>query len=102
MCGISGLISSLDGKFLFAYFGQIHPRITPLSYGFEIFLDNLVNFKSVNKKNKGSLLLSEYQKSERDFAFLVNKKTLLIHLLVFDTLNYQLETVHKIQLVCWV
>ena len=46
-----------------------------MSYGFEIFLENLVNFKSVNKKNKGSLLLSEYQKSERDFAFLVNKKT---------------------------
>ena len=73
--GISGLISSLDRKFVLAYFGQIHPKITPMSYGFEIFLENLVNFKSVNKKNKGSLLLSEYQKSERDFAFLVNKKT---------------------------
>ena len=73
--GISGLISSLDRKFVLSYFGQIHPKITPLSYGFEIFLENLVNFKSVNKKNKGSLLLSEYQKSERDFAFLVNKKT---------------------------
>ena len=73
--GISGSISSLDGSFLFAYFGQIHPKITSLSYGFEIFLENLVNFKSINKKNKASLLLSDYQKSERDFAFLVNKNT---------------------------
>ena len=47
----------------------------PETYGFEIFLENLVNFKSNNKKNKESLLLSDYQKSERDFAFLTNKDT---------------------------
>ena len=73
--GISGSISSKDGKHLFAYFGQIHPKITLESYGFEIFLENLVNFKSHNKKSKESLLLSDYQKSDRDFAFLVNKDT---------------------------
>ena len=60
---------------MFAYFGQIHPKIITESYGFEIFLENLVNFKSNNKKNKESLLLSDYQKSDRDFAFLVNKDT---------------------------
>ncbi len=73
--GISGSISSLDGKFLFAYFGRIHPKIKSLVYGFEIFLEHLVNFKKVNKNKKGSLLLSDYQKSERDFAFLVDKNT---------------------------
>tara|TARA_B100001758_G_C18296568_1_gene549961 strand:+ start:33 stop:746 length:714 start_codon:yes stop_codon:yes gene_type:complete len=73
--GISGTISSKDGKYLFAYFGQIHPKITLESYGFEIFLENLVNFKSHNKKKKQSLILSDYQKSDRDFAFLVNKDT---------------------------
>ena len=71
--GISGSISSKDGKYLFGYFGQIHPKITKISFGFEIFLENLVNFKIKNKKNKESLILSDYQKSDRDFAFLVNK-----------------------------
>ena len=73
--GISGSISSKDGKYLFGYFGQIHPKITVDSYGFEIFLENVVSFKSHNKKNKESLLLSDYQKSDRDFAFLVNKES---------------------------
>ncbi len=73
--GISGSILSKDGKHLFAYFGQIHPKIIIESYGFEIFLENLVNFKSHNKKNKESLVLSDYQKSDRDFAFLANKTT---------------------------
>ena len=36
-------------------------------------LENLVNFKSRNKKIKESLLLSDYQKSDRDFAFVVQK-----------------------------
>ena len=73
--GISGAISSKDGKYLFGFFGQIHPEITLETYGFEIFLENLVNFKSNNHKKKESLILSDYQKSERDFAFLVNKDT---------------------------
>ena len=45
------------------------------TYGFEIFLENLVNYKSKNKKIKQSLIFSDYQKSDRDFAFLVNKST---------------------------
>ena len=73
--GISGSISSKDGEYLFAYFGQIHPKIIIDTYGFEIFLENLVNFKTHNKKNRESLLLSDYQKSDRDFAFLINKDT---------------------------
>ena len=60
---------------MLGYFGQIHPKIANKSYGFEIFLEKLVHFKSINKKNKQSLSISDYQKSERDFAFLVNKDT---------------------------
>ena len=73
--GISGSLKSKDGKFLFGYFGQLHPKITHTTFGFEIFLENLVNFKDQNKKNKEILSLSDYQKSDRDFAFLVNKDT---------------------------
>ena len=73
--GISGSILSKDRKYLFACFGQIHPKIINESYGFEIFLEDLVNFKSKNKKVKKVLLISDYQKSERDFAFLLNKET---------------------------
>ncbi len=71
--GISGSISSKDKKKLLAYFGQLHPKITNKTFGFEIFLENLVNLKKNNKKIKDSLILSDFQKSERDFAFLVSK-----------------------------
>ena len=42
-------------------------------HGFEIFLDNLVNYKSKNKKIKSKINISDFQKSERDFAFVINK-----------------------------
>ena len=71
--GISGSLYSKKDKTLIAYFGQLHPKITKETYGFEIYLENLVNYKNNNKKHKESLILSDYQKSERDFAFLVNK-----------------------------
>tara|TARA_Y100001970_G_scaffold256226_1_gene333736 strand:+ start:1681 stop:4062 length:2382 start_codon:yes stop_codon:yes gene_type:complete len=71
--GISGSIYSKRDKFLIAYFGQLHPKITSKTFGFEIYLENLATFKSKNKRNKESLVLSDYQKSERDFAFLLDK-----------------------------
>ena len=71
--GISGSLKSRDGRILFAYFGQLHPKIIKKAYGFEIFLENLVNYKSKIKTFKESLILSDYQKSDRDFAFLVGK-----------------------------
>ncbi len=71
--GISGTISSKNEKSLLAYFGQIHPKIINETFGFEIFLDNLVQFKQSNKKINKSLVLSDFQKSERDFAFLISK-----------------------------
>ncbi len=72
--GISGSISSKDKNILLAHFGQLHPKIVNETFGFEIFLENLVNLKKNYKKIKDSLTLSDFQKSERDFAFLVSKK----------------------------
>ncbi len=71
--GISGAISSKNEKSLVAYFGQLHPKIINETFGFEIFLDNLVQFKQSNKKINKSLVLSDFQKSDRDFAFLISK-----------------------------
>ena len=42
--------------------------------GFEIFLDNLKLPKKSLKDQKTKYSVSDYQKSERDFAFIVDKK----------------------------
>ena len=63
-----------------AYFGEIHPNIlkqidmkTESLVGFEIFMDNLkLSEKTINDL-KAKFSFSDYQKSERDFAFIVNK-----------------------------
>ena len=63
-----------------AYFGEIHPNIvrnvdlkTEALVGFEIFLDNLkLPKKSLNDQKK-KFNVSDFQKSERDFAFIVSK-----------------------------
>ena len=41
--------------------------------GFEIFLDNLKLPKKTLNDQKTNFVISDYQKSERDFAFVVNK-----------------------------
>ena len=63
-----------------AYFGDIHPNIlkkidikTESLVGFEIFLDNLKISKKTLNDQKTNYEVSDYQKSERDFAFIVNK-----------------------------
>ena len=63
-----------------AYFGEIHPSIlkkkdikTEALVGFEIFLDNLEFHKKSLKDKKDVYKASDYQKSERDFAFIINK-----------------------------
>ena len=63
-----------------AYFGEIHPNIlkkidikTESLIGFEIFLDNLKLPKKTLNDQKTKFVVSDYQKSERDFAFIVNK-----------------------------
>jgi phenylalanyl-tRNA synthetase beta chain len=71
--GKSGSIITKNDNQLLAYFGVIHPKIIVNTYGFEIFLENLVKYKRKNKKNKSSITFSDYQKSDRDFAFVVEK-----------------------------
>ena len=64
-----------------AYFGEIHPNIikkidikTESLVGFEIFPDNFKLSKKTLKDQKTKFEVSDYQKSERDFAFIVDKK----------------------------
>ena len=63
-----------------AYFGEIHPAIIknldfkePNIYGLEIFLKNIPEPNKKIRQTKGSFQSSDYQKSERDFAFVVDK-----------------------------
>ena len=79
--GKSGRIFLNKGREnLAAYFGEIHPNVikkldlkTEALVGFEIFVDNLkISEKSLSDQ-KSKFQVSHYQKSERDFAFIVNK-----------------------------
>ena len=63
-----------------AFFGEIHPNIlkkidikTESLAGFEIFLDNIKQTKKSINDKKTQYKYSDYQKSERDFAFVLNK-----------------------------
>tara|TARA_Y100000389_G_scaffold147019_1_gene145852 strand:+ start:1086 stop:3494 length:2409 start_codon:yes stop_codon:yes gene_type:complete len=63
-----------------AYFGEIHPNIlkkidlrTESLVGFEIFVDNLQISKKTLNNQKTKFNVSDFQKSERDFAFTVSK-----------------------------
>ena len=63
-----------------ANFGEIHPNIlkqvdmkTESLVGFEIFMDNLKLPEKTLNDLKEKFSFSDYQKSERDFAFIVNK-----------------------------
>ena len=89
-----------------AYFGEIHPDIlkkidikTESLIGFEIFLDNLKLSKKTLNNQKIKFSVSDYQKSERDFAFIIDRnvssqdlidaissvdKTLINNIKVFD------------------
>ena len=80
--GKSGRIFLNKGKDkVAAYFGEIHPNIiktldikTESLLGFEIFLENLKLPKKPLKDQKTKYSVSDFQKSERDFAFIVDKK----------------------------
>tara|TARA_B100000963_G_scaffold361503_1_gene397269 strand:- start:1854 stop:4253 length:2400 start_codon:yes stop_codon:yes gene_type:complete len=63
-----------------AYFGEIHPAIIkkidfkePNIYGLEIFLDNIPEPSKKLRQTKKSFQASDFQKSERDFAFVIDK-----------------------------
>ena len=69
-----------DKEKIVAFFGEIHPNIlkkidikTESLVGFEIFLDNIKQTKKSLKDQKTQYQYSDYQKSERDFAFVINK-----------------------------
>ena len=63
-----------------AFFGEIHPNIlkkidikTESLVGFEIFLDNIKQTKKSLIDQKLQYQYSDFQKSERDFAFVIDK-----------------------------
>ena len=63
-----------------AFFGDIHPNIlkkldikTDALVGFEIFIDNIKPPKKSLKNQKTQYKYSDFQKSERDFAFILDK-----------------------------
>ena len=63
-----------------AFFGDINPNIikkldikTEALVGFEIFLDNIKRPKKSLKDQKTQYKYSDFQKSERDFAFILDK-----------------------------
>ncbi len=63
-----------------AYFGEIHPAIIknldfkePNIFGFEIFLKNIPEPNKKFRQTKKSFHVSDFQKSERDFAFVIDK-----------------------------
>ena len=79
--GRSGSVNlkSLNGPQL-AFFGEIHPGVVSnLDFkegnvcGFEIFLKNIPEPKKKYRLNKRNYSVSEFQKSERDFAFVIDK-----------------------------
>ncbi|MDB3903517.1 phenylalanine--tRNA ligase subunit beta [Candidatus Pelagibacter sp.] len=79
--GKSGRIFLNRGKEkVVAFFGDIHPNIlkkldikVEAIVGFEIFLDNLKQPKKSLKNQKTQYKYSDFQKSERDFAFVLDK-----------------------------
>ena len=79
--GRSGAINlkSEKGPHL-AYFGEIHPAITKNLdlkdkniFGFEIFLKNIPEPNKKLRQSKKRFQTSDFQKSERDFAFVIDK-----------------------------
>ena len=63
-----------------AYFGEIHPAIIkkldfkePNIYGLEIFLKNIPEPNKKIRQTKKSFQPSDFQKSQRDFAFIIDK-----------------------------
>ncbi len=75
-----GVYQNKNEKNALAYFGEIHPNIikkldikTEGLVIFEICLDNIKESKQKIKDSKSEYKISDFQKSERDFAFIINK-----------------------------
>jgi phenylalanyl-tRNA synthetase beta chain len=79
--GKSGrILLNKNEKDAVAFFGDIHPSIlkkldikTEALVGFEIFLNNIKQVKKSLKNQKTQYIYSDFQKSERDFAFVLDK-----------------------------
>ncbi len=79
--GKSGSINqNNDERVPIAYFGEIHPNIlqkleikTEALILFEIYLDRVKLSKNKIKDQKKKYQFSDFQKSERDFAFIIDK-----------------------------
>ena len=63
-----------------AYFGELHPAIIKKLdfkdtniFGFEIFLKNIPQSNKKVRQTKSNYKVSDFQKSERDFAFVIDK-----------------------------
>ena len=63
-----------------AYFGELHPAIVKKLdfkdkniFGFEIFLKNIPQPNKKARQTKINYTVSDFQKSERDFAFVIDK-----------------------------
>ena len=78
--GRSGSVNlkSTKGPHL-AYFGEVHPALIKNLdfkdtniFGFEIFLKNIPEPNKKLRQNKKSFQASDFQKSERDFAFVID------------------------------
>ncbi len=75
-----GVYQNKNEKNALAYFGEIHPNIikkldikTEGLVIFEICLDYIKESKQKIKDSKSEYKFSDFQKSERDFAFIINK-----------------------------
>ena len=79
--GRSGTINLKSEKGpILAFFGEIHPAIIkkldfkePNIYGLEIFLKNISEPNKKTRFTKKNFHTSHFQKSERDFAFIIDK-----------------------------
>ena len=79
--GRSGSITLKSGKGPhLAYFGELHPAIVKKLdfkdkniFGFEIYLKNIPQPNKKIRQTKTNYNVSDFQKSERDFAFVIEK-----------------------------
>ncbi len=85
-----------------AYFGEIHPAIVnkidfkePNIHGLEIFLKNIPEPSKKVRLSKKSFQASDYQKSERDFAFVIDRffKVGLLEKIIRDIDNSLIQDV---------
>jgi len=103
--GKSGrLFLNKDKEKVVAFFGDIHPNIlkkldikTEALVGFEIFLDNIKQPKKFLKDQKTQYKYSDFQKSERDFAFILDKN-FKVHELIEIISNIDKDLIRSVKI----